>query len=445
MRFFSSGLSHHTAPIEVRESLAKIITPVDLALRRYLELESLTQFCIISTCNRVEFYGFGPGLAESCVEKLWMAIADETDLDLADLKPHLYTHYGAEAFRHLFRVSASLDSMVVGEPQILGQVKEAYQRAREQGTVGPRLMRIFEQAFKVAKRVRSETSIAENAVSMSFAAVELGKDIFDSLEGKNVLVIGAGKMSVLAAKHLRESGIGQIAVVNRSISRAQALAEQVDGHAYGMDALEGQLVLADIVISSTAAPAYVVSKSLMSGVVRQRRYRPILFVDIAVPRDIDPALGDLENVFVYDVDDLQDVVADNREARAKEAIEGENIVAEEVLFFVNWNRAQQVVPTIKTLRARTLKIARLELERNSGLSIAKLDAIANAITNKILHPVLQQLKAAGEEGDPSQILDVATRLFELEIDGLLYPESGIGFDDEDDSNVVPIKKVELGE
>jgi len=445
MRFFGTGLSHHTAPIEIRESLAKVITPVDLALRRYLELDTLTQLCIISTCNRVEFYGFGPGLAESCVEELWKAIAAETSLDLDDLKPHLYTHYGAEAFRHLFRVSSSLDSMVVGEPQILGQVKDAYQMARDQGTIGTRLMRIFERAFRVAKRIRSDTGIAENAVSMSFAAVELGRDIFDRLEGKNVLVIGAGKMSVLAAKHLRNSGIAGIDVVNRSLERAQKLAEQVDGHAYGMDDLEERLAFADIVISSTAAPGYIVSKELMSGVVRRRRYRPILFVDIAVPRDIDPSLEVLENVFVYDVDDLQDVVTDNRETRAKEAIAAEQMIAEEVSEFVNWNRGQQVVPTIKALRQRTFEITRLELERGSAIGNPKVDAMANSITNKILHPVLSQLKMAGEKGDPSQILEFAMRLFqiggEMESSEQAEPE----LDGQEDSNVVPIKKMEPGE
>ena len=441
MRFFATGLSHHTAPIEVRESLAKVITPVELALRRYLQLESLGQILIISTCNRVEIYGCCAGLAEECVAEIWEKIATEIEQDIEQLKPHLYTYYGTEAYRHLFRVSASLDSMVVGEPQILGQVKEAYQLAREQAALGPRLIRIFERAFNVAKRIRSETGIAENAVSMSFAAVELGREIFDSLSGKKVLVIGAGKMSVLAAKHLRSSGIKEIHVINRSLPRAQRLAEQVNGSAHAMEELEAQLVDCDIVISSTAAPGYIVGKSMMSGVVRQRRYRPILFVDIAVPRDIDPTLEDLENVFVYDVDDLQDVVQDNREARAQEAVAAEHLIAEELDIFVNWNRAQMVVPAIKAIRTRALGITRTELERGGVLSGPKLDATANAITNKILHPVLRSLKAAGEKGDPSQLLDLAQQLFELSLGETLVAKDDEVLE-EAESNVVPLKKSE---
>ena len=444
MRFFVTGLSHHTAPLEVRESLAKVVTPVHLALRRFSGIEALEQIVIISTCNRVELYVCCSGLAQDCVKLIWSQVSHETGLPQAALSPHLYTHYGPDAFSHLFRVSSSLDSMVVGEPQILGQVKEAYQLARNTGTVGPKLNKIFEKAFNVAKRVRTETGIAENAVSMSFAAVELGKEIFDSLAGKKVLVIGAGKMSVLAAKHLRNSGIEEIRVANRSLTRAQELAEQVDGTAYLLSDIADQLVDCDIVISSTAAPGYIVDKKLMSGVVRRRRYRPILFVDIAVPRDIDPALDELENVFVYDVDDLQDVVRDNRASRAKEALAAEQLIAAELQEFVKWNRAQLVVPTVKALRQRTLELSRAELRRGGVLAGPKLDATANAITNKLLHPVLRQLKDAGEKGDPGPFVDFTQKLFDLSVD-ISDSEESIDIEEESAATVVPInKKTESG-
>jgi glutamyl-tRNA reductase len=252
-------------------------------------------------------------------------------------------------------------------------------------------------------------------------------------------------MSVLAAKHLRDSGIAEIHVVNRSLPRAQELAEQVNGEAHLMHALESQLVQCDIVISSTAAPGYIVNKAMMSGVVRQRRYRPILFVDIAVPRDIDPELGDLENVFVYDVDDLQDVVQDNRDARAKEAIEAESIISEELENFVNWNRAQLVVPTIKAIRSRALEITRAELQRNSPAAGAKLEATANSIVNKILHPVLNSLKTSSEKGDPSRILDMTQYLFQLDLEADEERYNQTESDTDKDSNVVPIKKTEPGQ
>jgi len=439
VRFFVTGLSHHTAPLEVRESLAKMVTPARLALRRFSELEALEQLVIISTCNRVELYVCCSGLAQDCVKRIWRQVSKETGLAEEDLAPHLYTHYGPDAFSHLFRVSSSLDSMVVGEPQILGQVKDAYQFARNTGTVGPKLNKIFEKAFYVAKRVRTETGIAENAVSMSFAAVELGKEIFDSLVGKKVLVIGAGKMSVLAAKHLRNSGIQEIRVANRSLVRAKELADQVDGTAYPLSDTAEQLVDCDIVISSTAAPEYIVDKKMMSGVVRRRRYRPILFVDIAVPRDIDPALDELENVFVYDVDDLQDVIRDNRESRAKEAMAAEHLIATELEEFVKWNRAQLVVPTVKALRQRTFELAQEELRRGGVLSGPKLEATANAVTNKLLHPVLRQLRSAGEEGDPGPFVDFTQKLFDLTVDSSGSADS-IDVEREPAATVVPINK-----
>lgn len=421
MKFVTTGLSHRTAPIEIREKLAKATTPLESALQEVLRTTSIDEVCVVSTCNRVEFYATGVEAAPAIARDLRAFITASCGLSPSDIEPHLYEHEGLQGLQHLFRVASSLDSMVLGEPQILGQVKQAYQVAVASNTVGPVLSRVFERTFAVAKRVRTETGIAENAVSMSFAAVELGRAIFDSLEGKNVLLVGAGKMSTLAAKHLRSNGIAEIRVANRSLDRATILAKEIGGLASSLDDLEMLLGRADIVISSTAAPGYVVTKKLMSKVVRARRYRPILFVDLAVPRDIDPEIDDLENVFVYDVDSLEEVVQDNRLARKHEAESAEAIIAEEIDRYTRWARSQQVVPVIKALRAHAMKIANAELDRTLvGMQVEtdakRVRAMSQAIVNKMLHPVLTKLKRRGEDGDPGAIVDALTDLFDLDLE-----------------------------
>jgi glutamyl-tRNA reductase len=307
------------------------------------------------------------------------------------------------------------------------------------------LGRVFERAFAVAKRVRSETGVAENAVSMSFAAVELGREIFTSLGGKNVLLIGAGKMSTLAAMHLRSNGIAEIRVANRSIERATQLAQEIGGTASTLSDLELLLQRADIVISSTAAPGFIVDKKLMSRVVRARRYKPILLIDLAVPRDIDPAVADLENCFVYDVDDLDAAVEDNRAARAKEAQAAEKIVELEVQGFTRWARSQQVVPAIKALRAKAMEIAEAEASRTIGslppedAKVAqRVRAMSQAIVNKMLHPALARLKAEGADGDPGPLVDALERLFDLDLAAAARAERAE--EEKEASNVVPFVK-----
>lgn len=423
MRFVGTGLSHRTAPIEIRERLVQSTNPLEAALRDLRKSSTIEEACVVSTCNRVEFYVVGAAEPAALARDLRSFIIATCGLSPDEIAPHLYEHQGVDGVRHLFRVACSLDSMVLGEPQILGQVKEAFQAATRAGATGPGLSRIFQKAFAIAKRVRTETGISQNAVSMSFAAVELGREIFTSLTGKNVLLIGAGKMSTLAAKHLKSHGIAEIRVANRSFERAQELAEEVGGVASSLDDLEMLLQRADIVISSTAAPSFVVTKALMTKVVRARRYRAILFVDLAVPRDVDPAVSDLENVFVYDVDDLESVVEENREARAKEAQAADRIIDDELQSFLRWARAQQVVPVIKALREKGLGIAEAEAAKVlAGLKGAdpKLDRsvrmMSQAIVNKLLHPVLTQLKQEGAEGDPAAVVGAVRTLFELVIE-----------------------------
>jgi glutamyl-tRNA reductase len=422
MSFVAVGMSHKTAPIEVRELVAKQTTPLDQTLCSIVRGSTIGEACIVSTCNRVEYYVAGDADPAALVRDVKGFLSRATGLPPERLDPCLYVHPGTAGLRHLFRVAASLDSMVLGEPQILGQVKEAYNGGVEVGSTGAELQRVFQRAFTVAKRVRTETGISQNAVSMSFAAVKLGREIFGDLKGKNVLLIGAGKMSTLAARHLVTQGIAELRVANRSIERAEELAREMGGKASSLSDLELLLARADIVISSTAAQGFVVTQPMMNAVVRQRRYRPLLLVDLAVPRDVDPAVGQLEGVFVYDVDDLEQVVEDNREARAKEASAAAQIVDDEVDAFLRWSRSQEVVPVLKSLRERSLRLADEEASR--ALATLKTSdpkaekavrAAAQAIVNKMLHPVLTHLREAGAQGDPSHLVRTTIELFSLEI------------------------------
>lgn len=424
------GLSHRTASIALRERFAHQTRDLPAALHAVEGLETIEEVCIVSTCNRVEFYVAGHAESSTLARALRSHLISIAGLPPTELDPHLYANEGSDALKHLFRVASSLDSMVLGEPQILGQVKEAFKVAGAERTAQSNLTRAFQKAFTVAKRVRTETGIAENAVSMSFAAVELGKEIFDSLEGKEVLLVGAGKMAGLAAKHLTAYGVSQVRVVSRTMASAEKLARQVGGLPSSLTDLPMLLQRADIVISSTAAPGYVVDKKMMSKVMRARRYRPILFVDIAVPRDIDPAIADLDSAFVYDVDDLEQVLELNRDSRVREAEAAEKLVGEELGAYVRWLKSQQVVPIIKALRQQATEIAAQEVQRTLGgikdpdkKMQQSIKAMGNSIVNKMLHPVLTRLKAEGAEGDPQAMVDALVTLFSLDMQTEAEPEA----------------------
>ncbi len=420
MRFVAVGLSHKTASIALRERFAQATRDLPQALRDIKRLESVTEVCVVSTCNRVEFYVAGESEPKVLGRALRNHLQGFAALPPEDLNPHLYQHEGAQGLKHLFRVASSLDSMVLGEPQILGQVKEAYRIAEETGTLGGTLTRAFQKSFSVAKRVRTDTGINENAVSMSFAAVELAREIFSSLEGKEVLLVGAGKMAGLAAKHLLACGVDRVRVASRTLATAEKLAQEIGATASNLSDLPLLLSQADIVISSTAAPGYVVDRKMMKRVMRERRYRSILFVDIAVPRDIDPAVTKIDNVFAYDVDELEQVLDNNREARAREAANAEQLVVEELDGYVRWARSQEVVPVIKALRQKAMVIAQSESERTLShvkgadkKTVQSINKMGPSIVNKLLHPVLTKLKDEGASGDPQPLIDALVTLFDL--------------------------------
>ncbi len=423
--FVVVGLSHRTAPVEVRERLAVAPQDLERELRDIAQEAGFEEALLISTCNRVELYATSKNpiqAAQNAKQTLSKRLADTAVDDV------LYQERGIDVVRHVFRVASSLDSLVVGEPQILGQVKEAYDAANEAGTMGTLLGRCFTQAFATAKRVRNETGIAEGTVSVSSIACELAKKIFGNLEGRRTLLLGAGEMGEAAARSLRQTGT-QLHVVNRSDERAHALAEACDGRAVPYERLTTELADADVVIASTASPKFVLTPQLMKGVVRTRRHRPLFIIDIAVPRDVDPRVGNMDNVFVYDVDDLQQVAEENLAVRAREAAQAERIVEEEVESFLTWRRSLELAPTIVALRKRFGRVAEEELQRAmsrlhsvSDSDRAVLEAMSRSLVNKLLHQPMTELKAGAGAPDGALLIDAVRRLFAIAEEGPVSKE-----------------------
>lgn len=417
--FLVVGLSHRTAPVEVRERLAVTPARLEHELREIATRGGFDEALLISTCNRVELYATSANPVEAskiAKSALTERLAGSADDDV------LYQERGVDVIRHVFRVASSLDSLVVGEPQILGQVKEAFDAAKSAGTVGTLLGRCFTQAFATAKRVRNETGIAEGTVSVSSIACELAKKIFGNLEGRRTLLLGAGEMGESAARSLRQTGT-QLHVINRSEERAQRLAEACGGRAVPYERLSTELADADVVIASTASPQFILTPKLMKGVVRTRRHRPLFIIDIAVPRDVDPRVGNMDNVFVYDVDDLQQVAEENLTVRAREAAQAEHIVEEELEAFLSWRRSLELAPTIVALRKRFGQIAEEELQRTlprldsaSQSDRAVVEAMGRSLINKLLHQPMTQLKAGAGEPDGALLIDAVRRLFALSED-----------------------------
>jgi glutamyl-tRNA reductase len=411
---FVIGVSHRSSPVELRERLA--VPPASLPdhVKSLAERAQLAEAVVISTCNRVEIYGVAADLGG--IRRAREALS--TRLPANELEAHLYERTGVDAIRHAFRVASSLDSMVVGEPQILGQFKEAYAAAAEAGVVGGLLDRCFEKAFAVAKRVRHETGIASGSVSVSSIATDLARKIFGDLDGKRVLLIGAGKMGESAAKHLRKQG-ARLFVLNRSRERALELANACGGEPRSLAELESELVAADVAIASTSSDRFVVTRELMKEVVRARKYRPLFLIDIAVPRNVDPRVQQMDNVFVYDVDDLQKVAQENLSARKREAEQAERIVEVETRSFEEWRRGLDLKPIIVGLRRHVREVLAAELERTipklSGDATrdrATFDRMLDAATSKLLHQPLMELKKAAELDD-QQMIDTVQRLFPL--------------------------------
>jgi glutamyl-tRNA reductase len=396
------GVNHKTAPIALRERIAISRDDLPETTRALAALPGVTECMIVSTCNRVEILAAVEG---SGVE-LSGFIASHFGLDAQVLAPHLYEHRDQEAVRHLFRVAASLDSMVVGEPQILGQVKEAFAVARATGTVAGQLEHLLQSAFAAAKKVRTETEIGSNSVSIASVAVELAKKIFGSLQGRTVFLVGAGKMSELAARHLVQQGAGAILVTNRTLERARRMAESFHGQVIPFEELYEAGSQADIVISSTGAPHPIFRREHGQAFMHRRRNRPMFFIDIAVPRDVDPAMGKLEGIFVYDIDDLQQVAAAHMAERSREASDAETLIAGEVERFQQRQRTVNVAPAIVALQRQAEGIRQAELHRAqarlgslSAEQVAAVEALTRGLVNKFLHPPMQALKQAAREND----------------------------------------------
>ena len=421
MELFVLGLSHKTASIDVRERLAVPERELPQALEALGEVPELAERMFFTTCNRAEVYGVAEGPLAKAVEATRASLERYRDLDSSALASALYAYEGAEAARHVFRVASSLDSMVIGEPQILGQVKAAYTVARSRQATGIILNNLLEQAFHVAKRVRTETGIATAAVSISSVAVELARKIFGDLEGRTVLILGAGEMAELALRHLVDDGVRSILVANRSHDRAVALAEQFHGRAVTFDTFHREMLEADIVISSTSAPHLILKKEDVQAIILERRHRPIFLIDIANPRDIDPGCNEVDNVYLYNIDDLQSVVSANLKERQREAERAEVIIEREVGVFQAWLRGLDVVPTIVSLRDRVEEIRAAELQkamsRMGDLTPEQRETIASmttAMINKILHQPMSELRRRAVHQEGHVYSAVLRRLFGLE-------------------------------
>lgn len=413
------GINHKTAPVEVRECIAFDREGSLTALEGLKHLPHIREAMLYSTCNRVELV-FVTDDKPRATDTAKAFIADFNKVPVDRFAGALYIHENDEAVRHLFRVAASLDSMIVGEPQILGQIKEAYRSAAEVKASGVVLNRLLHRAFFIAKRIRTETGIGDRAVSISYAAVELARKIFGSLDGKHVLLIGAGEMAELAVEHLIRNSVGETSVANRTFERGLELAVRFKGKAIRFEEIGDHLKQVDIIISSTGAAGFVISPEDVKAAARARRNRPLFFIDIAVPRDIDPAINRLDNAYVYDIDDLKGIVDENIGDRRKEAVKGERIIDEAVIRFREWREGLEVVPTIIALRRKLETILDAEIQRtvqDSAISAEAAQAfrrMRDSLVNKVLHDPTVFLKRNGMQNDKAQQIDTVRKLFKLD-------------------------------
>jgi glutamyl-tRNA reductase len=416
---FVIGLNHRTAPLEVRERLSVAEQKLPDVVRAIGQLPRIAGACVVSTCNRVEV--IVSATAETAVDSLHDSViewlADHARVRRDELEPHLYVHRGVDALQHLFRVASGLDSMIVGEPQIAGQVKKAFTISREAGALDPLLHQVFEQTMRAAKKVRTETAIGEHAVSVPYAAVELAKKIFSDLGGLRVLLLGAGEMGELTAEHLASHSVKQIFVANKTYERAVELAHRFQGTAVQFAAFEEHLAECDIVIASTAAPHFVIDRAQIHRALAARKQRALFLIDLSVPRNIDPAIGEIEGAYLYNVDDLQQVAAANRALRHQSAGRAQEIIAVHVESFRKRLVTQDAVPTILELQSRLDQIRAAELEkclRKLGpISVEQRDAIEQLtlqMVNKILHHPIVHLKESSKEPQERESLQRAVRM-----------------------------------
>jgi glutamyl-tRNA reductase len=415
MQLFALGLNHTTAPVEIREQINFTPDRLKQALPDIIERELAQEVVILSTCNRTELYCV---LDCDTTQAIINWLSHFHNVPLQRLQDYLYTYSQSEAVRHLLRVACSLDSMILGEPQILGQIKSAYNSARDKGTTAKLLNKLFEHSFSVAKQVRTDTAIGSSPVSVAFAAVRLAQQIFGDLSGYTALLIGAGETIELAARHLHESQINRMIVANRTIERARTLAKEFAGYAITLEEIPLHLAEADIVISSTASPDYILTQTDVKQAIKQRKHRPIFMVDIAVPRDIDPAVETLDDVYLYSVDDLNEVIQENLRSREQAAQKAEEIIDTQTTHFIGWWHSQEVVDTICYLRDQAQE-ARHRLVAKAKRMIDKgkpphevIDYLGHTLTNTLMHNPCVQLRQAGYD-ERDELVTAARELFQL--------------------------------
>lgn len=413
------GMNHETAPVELRECVARDPDSAGRALVYMRKLECIKESLFLSTCNRVEalYTTENPQDARQSIISLMAELGDIQEDRFAN---HLYHHENNAAVQHVFRVASSLDSMVKGEPQILGQIKDAYSLAIQEKTLGVILNKLMQKAFHVAKRARTETGVPNAAVSISYAAVELAKKIFYDLNDKTVLLIGAGEMAELAARHILNHGVSSIKVANRTFQRAVELARSFNGEAVSFEEIDEQILEVDIVITSTASSGFVIGYEQIKASLRKRRNRPLFFIDIAVPRDVDPQVNKIENIYVYDIDDLKDVIETNMKQREREVLKAERIVREETLKFDAWRKTLEVAPTISSLMQKAQTVCQKEVQKRlsamgdlSPVQIDALEALTHSIAKKIINDPIVVLKQQSNTSEKDLYLDVIRNLFKL--------------------------------
>jgi len=421
MRICHIGLNHKTAPVELRERLAVSESDIADILQQRIQHPSIREAALLSTCNRVEMtvVTHDPDAAIAAVHE-WFA--EKSGMEMEDVCEHLYSFTTDQAIRHLFSVAAGLDSLVLGEPQILGQVKASYEHALAAGSAGHVLHRLYQSTFAAAKRARSETGIGKQAVNISSCAVELARHIFGDLAGKTVLLMGAGEMAELAARHLRGNGCTDILVANRTLKRAQNLALEFEGHALTMEQLSDYLDAADIVLSSTGASTFVLLPDAVQEAMKKRRGEPMFLVDIAVPRDIDPRIGDIDGVYLYDIDDLQQVVQGNVEHREQEAEQAGEIIAEETAQFQRWLKSLESVPLIRSIQQQMDARRREEMEKAlrymkgfDADQLAAVERFSKSLMKRYMHPTLSTLKKLPDDIEGDLLMGAVTRLFDIDL------------------------------
>ena len=421
MSLLALGINHKTAPVNIREKLSFAPETVPAALKDITAQEVVNEAVILSTCNRTEIYCQLNCSAEQAGESVIQWLKNHHNLMDTDITDYLYLHPEREAVRHMLRVASGLDSLVLGEPQILGQLKSSFAIAKEQGSIGQLLHKLFQHTFSCAKQVRTDTAIGASPVSVAFASVSLAKQIFSDFDKHTSLLIGAGETIELVARHLQETGIGRIIIANRTVEKAHALAQEFNGYAIGLDEIPAHLAEADIVISSTASQLPILSKDVVTRAVKARKHAPIFMVDIAVPRDIEAEVGELEDVFLYTVDDLKEIIDEGLKSRQEAALKAEDIIDTEVTHFMNWLRSLDSVDTMRqfrmqaeTIRDNVLLNARKQLQNGKDAE-SVVEELARQLTHKLIHSPCVQIKQAGMDGRP-ELIDAAIELFNINRD-----------------------------